>query len=67
MIGMNVKTLIDHKYSIFKLLKNLKIRAVDEDIDSPEWKKLQVEIECYEKELATIDHDIELLEKYGDN
>lgn len=60
----NVKSLIARKYSIFNMIKILKVQAVETEVNSVKWKKIQAELECYEKELATIDHDIELLDKY---
>ena len=60
----NVKTLIERKYTIFHMIKTLKIKAVETEVNSVEWNKIQAELECYERELATIDHDIELLDKY---
>lgn len=60
----NAKSLIDRKYTIFHMVKRLKVQAVETEVGSTEWKKIQAELECYERELATIDHDIELLDKY---
>lgn len=61
---LNAKSLIDHKYAIFNMIKILKVQAVETEVNSVKWKKIQAELECYERELATIDHDIELLDKY---
>ena len=66
-MAISVKSLLDLKHTLFAKNKLLKIEAAKVDTNDSRRREIQVEINCNEKQIEAIDHDVEILSKMGED